>query len=408
VLQRSPLRAPFHRRGAADRQREEHGVDALVPRLDFAALAQSVYLNQAALGLIPAQSLEVMLEHLTQTAQHGNVRLSDEQELRILDELRAAGAILLGTEPGAVAVLGGASAGLATAAALVPAGDIVLVATDFPSVTHPWLAGSASGRSVTWVEDRASVSLTDSVVDAIRPGVAAVCVSAVMYGTGSRVDCAVLADSAHEVGARLIVDATQLAGAGEVAMADWGADFVVTSGYKWLCGHGGVALFAVGDDLLDSIPPHPGWMGTPNPFAFDATRREQAPGARRFEQSTIAYASALGLTESITRLNGLGSGTIEAHARLLAAELVEAVEPLGWHPFRDLDDPAASPHIIALQHADLDATVVRAALHREYGIVTSARLNAIRVSLHVYNDSGDIESLVGALATIGKSAPHTV
>jgi cysteine desulfurase / selenocysteine lyase len=87
-------------------------------------------------------------------------------------------------------------------------------------------------------------------------------------------------------------------GAGAVAMADWGADFVVTSGYKWLCGHGGVALFAVGDDLLDSIPPHPGWMGTPNPFAFDATRREQAPGARRFEQSTIAYASALGLTES--------------------------------------------------------------------------------------------------------------
>ena len=172
-------------------------MDALVPRLDFAALAQSVYLNQAALGLIPAQSLEVMLEHLTQTAQHGNVRLSDEEELRILDELRAAGAILLGTEPGAVAVLGGASAGLATAAALVPAGDVVLVATDFPSVTHPWLAGSASGRSVTWVEDSAGVSLTDSVVDAIRPGVAAVCVSAVMYGTGSRVDCAVLADSAR-------------------------------------------------------------------------------------------------------------------------------------------------------------------------------------------------------------------
>ena len=103
-----------------------------------------------------------------------------------------------------------------------------------------------------------------------------------MYGTGSWVDCAVLADSAHEVGARLIVDATQLVNDG-VAMADWGADFVVTSGYKWLCGHGGVALFAVGDDLLDSIPPHPGWMGTPNPFVFDATRREQAPGARRFE-----------------------------------------------------------------------------------------------------------------------------
>ena len=88
-----------------------------------------------------------MLEHLTQTAQHGNVRLSDEEELRILDELRAAGAILLGTEPGAVAVLGGASEGLATAAALVPAGGVVLVATDFPSVTY-------RGLPVRQVDDR--------------------------------------------------------------------------------------------------------------------------------------------------------------------------------------------------------------------------------------------------------------
>ena len=43
----------FQRRRAADRQREEHGVDVW-SRLDFAALAQSVYLNQAALGLIPS------------------------------------------------------------------------------------------------------------------------------------------------------------------------------------------------------------------------------------------------------------------------------------------------------------------------------------------------------------------
>ena len=110
-----------------------------------------------------------------------------------------------------------------------------------------------------------------------------------------------------------------------------------------------------------------------------------------------------GSLSRITRLHGLGSGTIEAPVRLLAAELVEAVQPLGWHPFRNLDDASASPHIIALQHADLDATAVRAALHRDYGIVTSARLNAIRVSLHVYNDSGDIEALVGALTTIRKA-----
>src|SRR5258706_11782624 len=88
-------------------------VDPLPPRNDYAALAEAVYLNQASLGLIPADTVEVMMRHLTETAQHGNLHLTDEQEIRILDDLRRAGANLLGAPLECVAVIGGASAGLA-------------------------------------------------------------------------------------------------------------------------------------------------------------------------------------------------------------------------------------------------------------------------------------------------------
>jgi selenocysteine lyase/cysteine desulfurase len=185
-------------------------------------------------------------------------------------------------------------------------------------------------------------------------------------------------------------------------MAGWGADVVVTSGYKWLSSHGGVALLAVTHDLLDALPPHPGWMGTEQPFAFDGLLLRPARGARRFEQSTLAYASALGLTRSIIGLNTLGYDIIEAHARGLADELIDAVQPLGWHPFRPLDDSSASTHLVALRHPTLDAATVRRKLHDEHRIVTSARLDAIRVSLHVYNDSSDIEALAVALTQIGE------
>jgi selenocysteine lyase/cysteine desulfurase len=222
-----------------------------------------------------------------------------------------------------------------------------------------------------------------------------------MYATGSQIDCARLARRAHEVGARIIIDATQLAGAGVVDMAGWDADVVVTSGYKWLSSHGGVALLAVDHDLLCALSPHPGWMGAEHPFAFDALRLCPARGARRFEQSTLSYASALGLTRSVTRLNALGYDAIEANARRLAADLVAAVEPLGWRPFRSPGDPSASAHIVALHHPILDAATVRQALHERHRVVTSARLNAIRVSLHVYNDSSDVGALVDALTLIG-------
>ena len=376
-------------------------MNPLVPRREYAALASAVYLNQASLGLIPADTIEVMVWHLTETAQYGNLYLTDDQETRILDGLRRAGASLLGAPLECVAVIGGASAGLATAASLIPGGGVVLVSTDFPSVTYPWLVPTGLGRTdrtVTWVEDSPDRDLTDALVEAIRPGIAAVCVSAVMYATGSQVDVARLARHAHAVGARVVVDATQLAGAGPVDMTGWDADVVVTSGYKWLSGHGGVALLAVAPSLLDRLPPQPGWMGAEGPFSFDARHLRPARGARRFEQSTIAYASALGLTQSITRLNALGYGVIKAHARSLADELIERVAPLGWSPHRPLDDPSASGHIVALRHPTLDTAAVQRRLQDEYRIVTSARLGAIRISLHVYNDSSDIEALANALA----------
>jgi len=88
-----------------------------------------------------------------------------------------------------------------------------------------------------------------------------VAVSSVQYATGTVVDISRLRRSTARVGARLIVDATQAAGAVRVDAAAWDADAVVASGYKWLGGHGGVALAIMSPLLLEQIPPLPGWMG---------------------------------------------------------------------------------------------------------------------------------------------------
>jgi selenocysteine lyase/cysteine desulfurase len=90
------------------------------------------------------------------------------------------------------------------------------------------------------------------------------------------------------VGAFLIVDATQAAGAMLVDTSTLAADAVVTSGYKWLGGHGGVALAAVSESLLKQLPILPGWMGAPDPFVFDAKSVSFASDARRFTQSTMS------------------------------------------------------------------------------------------------------------------------
>ena len=164
---------------------------SLVPRDRYAALERCTYLNQASLGLIPVPAIDAMDTFLKQTAQFGNLYLSDEQEAAILDGVRSAGAQVLGTSPDAVAVVAGASEGLGQATSLLEPeqGTVLLVRSDFPSVTYPWLAAAERGGiSLRFIDDRADRDLTLDLVEEIDPGTAVVTFSVVQFATGTRVD----------------------------------------------------------------------------------------------------------------------------------------------------------------------------------------------------------------------------
>src|SRR5689334_16285589 len=150
----------------------------LIDREEYCALCGCTYLNQASLGLIPRTSLEASTRFLTEVAQHGNLHLSDQAEAAILDTLRTAADGLLGAPVTAVAVVGGASEALGQIGALLAGadGEAVLVPTDFPSVTYPWLAARERlGMRLRWVHDTAETDLTQSLIDAITERTTVVC-----------------------------------------------------------------------------------------------------------------------------------------------------------------------------------------------------------------------------------------
>jgi cysteine desulfurase / selenocysteine lyase len=380
-------------------------MDSLIDRREYAGLADCRYLNQASLGLIPRVSLEASTRFMTDVAQYGNLRLSDQAEAEILDMLRAAAAELLGAPVASVAVVGGASEGLGQLGAMLsgPDAEVVLVPSDFPSVTYPWLAArERSGMRIRWVPDVAATDLTQSLAEAISDRTTVVCVSAVQFSTGTQVDVAALVARARSAGARVVVDVTQMAGALPVTMSGWGADALVCSGYKWLSAPGGVALLAVTEDLAAVVPPLVGWKGSATPFDFKPQELALAADARRFELSTMSYSAASGLLASIMLLTGVGLDSIRDHANRLAANLAERTAPLGWTPYRPLGDRSASGHIVSLRHPDAAVEDVQAMLADEYKIITSSRGGGIRVSLHAYNSDDDVRALTEALASIGR------
>jgi cysteine desulfurase / selenocysteine lyase len=376
-------------------------IPSLFNRLDYPSLRQSVYLNQASLGLIGQPAVTAMHAFIDEVARHGNLYMSDSDEVGYFEALRKCAAGLLHCDAAQVAIVACASEILGQLPFLLQPrlnSTILAVSSDFPAITRPWLRlGALKNHAVRFVDDQPGCNLTDTLIEALDENTAVVAVSSVQYATGTAVDIPRLRRSTAQVGARLIVDATQAAGAMPVDAAAWDADAVVSSGYKWLGGHGGVALAAISPFLLEQIPALPGWMGTADPFVFDATSVSLAKDARRYTQSTMSYASMAGLKVAVEQLLSLGEARIEAHARTLAAMLVSGASKYGWQAFRSLGDPAASSHIISLGHPGENVQAVVESL-RGHNIVCGVRGGRIRISLAPYNDANDVNALIEALA----------
>lgn len=375
-------------------------IPSVFDRRDYPTLQEAVYLNQAALGLIGRPAVEAMHDLLDRVARHGNLHLSDEEEVAFLDGLRERAARLLAVEGSRVAILSSASELLGQAPFLLapPRGStVILVASDFPAITRPWLRLADRDECLLeFVEDRPESDLASDLIDHIDGRTSVVAVGWVQYATGTVLDVPRLRSATEEAGVRLIVDATQGAGAMCCDAGAWRADLVVSSGYKWLGGHGGVAVGAIAPDVLIRTPPLPGWMGAPDPFAFDATRVLLADDARRFTQSTMSYVSVVGLTTALDQLLATGVERIEQHAVRLRDLLLDAVADRGWRAFRDRGDPGASPHIVSLARPGAPSAALTARL-REHGIVCGTRVGRLRVSLAPYNDGGDVAALAEAL-----------
>ena len=374
---------------------------SLSDRSQYPCLRDTVYLNQASLGLIGQPAVAAMHDFLENVARHGNLFMSDDDEIKYGQALRKVASRLFHNDPSRIAILASASELLGQFPLLFrlnPNTTILAVASDFPAITRPWVRQSYGEKiRVRFVDDLPDRDLTETITSAIDETTGVIAVSSVQYATGTLVDVRRLARSAQKVGAFLIIDATQAAGAMRVDTSTLEADAVVTSGYKWLGGHGGVALAVVSESLLKQIPILPGWMGATEPFDFDAKSVSFASDARRFTQSTMSYVSIAGLTVSIEQLLALGENRIEEHARQLAGMLVDGAYEYGWEPFHDVHDVAASPHIISLGHSRKRARETVEKL-RDQRIICSARGERIRVSLAPYNDASDVMKFIRVLA----------
>ncbi len=231
----------------------------------------------------------------------------------IMRRCRAAVADLVGGDPAGV-VLGPNMTTLTyrvagtLARAWGPGDEVIVSRLDHDANVRPWVqAADRAGAIVRWAEiDAATGELpAEQYASLLGDRTKLVAVSAASNIIGTRPDVAAITGMARAAGALSYVDGVHATPHGPVDVAALGADFYVTSAYKWSGPHIGALIASPA--LLETL--HPDKL-VPAP--------EEVPD--RFEYGTPPFADLAGVTAAVDHLAGLDdAATGSRRERILAS-----------------------------------------------------------------------------------------
>jgi selenocysteine lyase/cysteine desulfurase len=304
----------------------------------------------------------------------------------------------------AIALIPSVSCGVAVAARNIhaaPGKQVLLLAEDFPSDVYTWRAFAAEkGCSILTVSRPAGETWTDAVLARLDESIAVVAVPNVQWTDGALIDLVRISRRAREIGAALVVDASQSFGVLPLDLEAVRPDFLIAVGYKWLLGPYGLAYLYADPKYWDGVPIEHNWLSRQGSEDFSSLvdyRDEYRPGARRFD---MGERSALemnnGAVAALRLFRDWGVANVAERLAATTARIEAGAKALGL-TFSSV--PARSPHLLGIE-LPRDAAVRAFSLLRERGVYVAFRGSAIRIAAHVYNNDADVDRLIAALAEI--------
>jgi len=234
------------------------------------------------------------------------------RSLAIIAEARAAVADLVGGQAGGV-VFGPSATALTylvarTLAQTWQAGDeVVVTRLDHDANVRPWVQmAAAAGAAVRWAEvDRETGELpVEQFAELIGERTRIVAVTGASNAIGTIPAVRAIADLAHEAGAQVYVDGVHATAHLPVDVGALGADFYVTSAYKWAGPH--IAAVIAEPAVWEPIAP-----------AKLIPSLDTVPD--RFEFGTLSFELLAGVTAAVEHLASLDpAATGDRRSRVLA------------------------------------------------------------------------------------------
>lgn len=367
-------------------------MNSLVDKQKFIGLEQCTWLYSGAEVPVLRGSSNMVSQYLDNRSRGPQGR---ENNAQIENECKQYIATMLQASPMDIAFMSNTSDAISCIAQAMnlKQGDNVIINTlEFPSGVLPWLRLKENGIEVRVVEHHNwSVSVED-IVSRIDERTRLVITSHVSYLTGARLDYRELYRRIKMTNTLLLLDATQSMGVLPVDINE--ADFVVCSSYKWLLSLHGLGILAVNPKRTQNVMPLGiGWRSTTD--MFHDQRFESFTfwdDARRFETGYPSYPTLYSLHHSVSLLLEIGIENIEKHILTLGSELIQRLEKAGYELMTPYE-PENRAGNICIVHPNGERVAER--LFNKQIYVWGGD-NRLRASLHLFNDSSDIDSFMSA------------
>jgi len=228
---------------------------------------------------------------------------------------------------------------------------------------------------------------------ALTEDVAAVLVTHVHSNTGVRSPVPEIARMCRKREIFCIVDVAQSAGVLDFSVPKLGADVVLGSCVKWLCGGPGAGFLWVDPKKVSGLEPTDvGWFSHVDPFELDIGSFVLANDARRFWGGTPSIAPYALAAHGIGVLADIGLAAIQAHNRTLCRAFLDAL-PRELRGTVDLDRMGGTLCLELADHFDRVTSALRACRAR-----FDTRGSTVRLSLHIYNTPEDAEHLAAGVS----------
>lgn len=290
--------------------------------------------------------------------------------------------------------------------------EIVLTVMEHHSNIVPWqLAAQKTGATIRYAQLTNDGELDlQHLKSLLTPRTKLVALTHVSNTLGCINPIHEVSTAAHQVGARVLLDACQSVPHIPINVAELGVDWIVGSGHK-MCGPTGIGFLWGQLSLLREMPPWKGGGEMIKEVFLETSTFADVPA--RFEAGTPPIAQAIGLGAACKYLMHLDMRRIESYEKHLAEHLwnsLEAIEGLKLYgppprkgnrsalvAFNDTSDDVYPADVATL--LDSDGFAIRSGHHCAQPLhrILGATYGSARASLAFYNTIQDIDRFVDSL-----------